>query len=176
MCPRLPVTMMPHSAFPGHGGWITRLDLRTLLRFLPLLVLVAAAAAAPRPVLAADPKQPGLQDPDAPDGGAKTAEGVFAVLDEDGNRRIDRAEWQTRKMAIFYLRDADQNLELSRGEVPGLAQDPFAKADLDRSGSLSGYEFNQAPFSRFEEADADDDVGISVNEFRAYIEGGGTAR
>lgn len=151
------------------------MDLRTRLCSLPILVL-AAAAAVPRPVFAADPKQPGLQDPDAPGGRAKTPGEAFAVLDEDGNGQIDRAEWQTRKMAIFYLRDADQNLELSHAEVPGLAQEPFAEADLDRNGSLSGYEFNQAPFSRFEQADADDDAGVSVNEFRAYIEGGGSAR
>lgn len=168
--------MMPHPAFAGHGDWTKAMDLRTLLRSLPILVLVAAAAALPRPVLAADPKQPGLQDLDALGGRAKSAEEAFAVLDEDGNGQIDRAEWQTRKMAIFYLRDADQNLELSHAEVPGLAQEPFAKADLDRNGSLSGYEFNQAPFSRFEEADADDDAGVSVNEFRAYIEGGAAAR
>lgn len=140
------------------------MNARIRLYLLIFALVTVASSVMPRAVSAADP---------AP---AKTPEEAFAVLDEDGNGQIDRAEWQTRKMAVFYARDADRNLELSRRELPGLAPDAFSKADLDRNGTISGYEFNQAPFSRFDDANTDDDEGVSVSEFRAYIEGGGAAR
>jgi hypothetical protein len=133
------------------------MTLRALLGSLPLLLLLAAGAAL-----------------GAPAGGAKTTADAFGVLDVDGNGQIDRAEWQSRKMAVFTLRDRDGDLQLSRGELPGVPHQAFSEADLNKDAAISGYEFNQAPFSQFDKADtdADDDVGVSAAEFRAYIEAG----
>lgn len=100
---------------------------------------------------------------------AKTAEALFAVLDENGDGRIDRAEWQTRKMAIFYTRDVDNDFQVSRDEMPRLTRSRFDETDLNKDGFLSGYEFNQAPLSRFDDADEDGDGNITIGEFRGYM-------
>lgn len=96
---------------------------------------------------------------------------LFAALDADGNGRVDRAEWKTRKMAIFYIRDVNGDIQLSRQEMPGLAADVFAKADLNNDGMLSGYEFNQAPFTQFEAAatGAAAADGVTLDGFKAYL-------
>ncbi|MCU0893545.1 MAG: EF-hand domain-containing protein [Rhodospirillales bacterium] len=146
--------MMPDPAFHGLGRTKT-MNLRTLLGALPLLLLLHLGGAGGAP-------------PDS----ARTADDAFGLLDVDGNGQIDRAEWQSRKMAVFTLRDRDEDLQLRRGELPGVPQPAFAAADLNNDGAISGYEFNQAPFSQFDKADADDDVGVSAKEFRAYIETG----
>lgn len=136
-------------------------------------LLLAAALAAPATAAESKPSAPGL---DARSEDVRTADEVFAALDEDGNGRVDRAEWQIRKMAIFYVRDENHDLQLGRDELPKLGREPFGDADLDEDGSLSGYEFNQATFSRFEHADADDDGAVSAGEFRTYMATGGNAR
>jgi hypothetical protein len=102
----------------------------------------------------------------------KTAspEALFSALDSDGSGGIDRAEWQTRKMAIFYMRDRNNDIQLSPEEIPGLAPERFAAADLNKDGVLSGYEFNQAALSQFDAADRNSDGVVSVAEFRAYTE------
>lgn len=150
-----PPMMMADPAHAGSPRRTKTMTLRTLLGTLPVLLFIGGGAAL-----------------GAPAGGAKTADDAFGVLDVDGNGQIDRAEWQSRKMAVFTLRDSDEDLQLSRGELPGLQQPAFTEADLNKDGVLSGYEFNQASFSQFDKADADDDVGVSVDEFRAYIETG----
>lgn len=101
---------------------------------------------------------------------ASPPEQLFATLDSDGNGEIDRAEWQTRKMAIFYMRDRNNDLVLSRDELPGLDATRFVEADLNGDGVLSGYEFNQAAFAQFDKADRDGDGVLSLVEFRAYAQ------
>lgn len=147
--------MMADPAQAGSPRRTKTMTLRTLLGTLPVLLLIGGGAAI-----------------GAPASGAKTTEDAFGLLDVDGNGQIDRAEWQSRKMAVFTLRDSDENLQLSRGELPGVPQQAFSEADLNKDAAISGYEFNQAPFSQFDKADADDDVGVSAAEFRAYIETG----
>lgn len=142
-------------------------------------LLVGGACASAFAGLAAEPKAPaGGAGAETPGGKARTVEAVFAVLDEDGSGTVDRAEWQTRKMTIFYLRDIDNDFRLSRSEMPGLARNPFDAADADKDGYLSGYEFNQAAFSRFEGADTGGggDGKVSGSEFRSYMENAGTPR
>lgn len=155
--------------------------LRRTLAATAVAVLVAAVSATAQPAPPAEPKPPiaapGL---DARGDRARTAEDAFTVLDDDGSGQVDRAEWQTRKMAIFYVRDVDNNLQLSRGELPKLGPDRFSEADLNKDGALSGYEFNQAAFSQFERADGDgngdSDGAVSASEFRVYMATGGGAR
>lgn len=107
---------------------------------------------------------------------ATSPEQLFAALDIDGNGRIDRAEWQARKMAIFYIRDRNNDIALSREEVPGLYKDRFAEADIDGDGRLSGFEFNQAAFAQFDKADLDSDGAITGEEFVLYLDALNTPR
>ena len=93
---------------------------------------------------------------------------LLAILDADGNGQIDRAEWQIRKMAIFYMRDRNNDSQLRPNELPGLDHAQFTAADLNGDGTLSGYEFNQAAFSQFYRADDDGDGIVSKQEFEAY--------
>lgn len=140
----------------------------------PAIVATFCAVAQSAP--AAEPKPPVGSGLDALGDRAKTADALFAVLDADGNGRIDRPEWQTHKMAIFYRRDVNNDIQLSRGELPGLAQDRFSEADFNMNGVLSGYEFNQAAFSQFDKADTDGDGSLSESEFRGYMAAIGAAR
>lgn len=101
---------------------------------------------------------------------ATSSEQLFSTSDSDGNGQIDRAEWQTRKMAIFYIRDRNNDIALSRDEIPGLDSTRFAEADLNGDGALSGLEFNQAAFSQFDKADRNADGVVSRDEFSVYLE------
>ena len=143
------------------------LELRACGGALAVALLLAS------PAFAAGPASPPSLVPKSKQfqGKPTTADELFSVLDADGNGRIDRAEWKTRKMAIFYMRDVNGDIQLSREEVPGLAADVFAAADLNGDGMLSGYEFNQAPFTQFEDAakGAEAANGISLESFTAYV-------
>lgn len=136
---------------------------------LPLLLALVVAGVHPLPTAA----QSDLSENVIPEygkwaSGTASVEQLFSTLDSDGNGEIDRAEWQTRKMAIFYMRDRNNDIVLSRDELPGLDGTRFAEADLNGDGVLSGYEFNQAAFAQFEKADRDGDGVISADEFRAF--------
>ena len=136
---------------------------------LPLLLSLVVAGVHPLPTVA----QSDLSENVIPEygkwaSGTASVEQLFSTLDSDGNGEIDRAEWQTRKMAIFYMRDRNNDIALSRGELPGLDGTRFAEADLNGDGALSGYEFNQAAFAQFEKADRDGDGAISADEFRSF--------
>ncbi len=158
---------------PGRGS--RGVNMRSFYRLFGVsLVAMFSAAALAQEALAADPTSPLTLVPDFRQSNGKPASPaeLFSALDADGNGLIDRAEWKTRKMAIFYMRDVNGDVQLSRDEFPGLAADIFTKADLNGDGMLSGYEFNQAPFAQFEAAarGAEAADGISLDRFRTYIE------
>lgn len=146
----------------------------TFGRLIALVALVAACAGtgAPGQAAAADPASPMTIIPQYGKAGGKaeSPDQLFAALDSDGNGQIDRAEWQTRKMAIFYMRDRNNDIALSPEEIPGLNKTRFAEADLNGDGVLSGFEFNQAAFSQFDKADRNNDGAVSAEEFRLYLQ------
>ena len=99
----------------------------------------------------------------------RTPAGFFAMMDDNKDQRVDRAEFRFQKMQIYFLRDANQDDRLSKEELPSVSKTAFSAADLNRDGTLSGYEFNQAGFVKFEALDHNKDGYISLDEVRAYV-------
>lgn len=99
----------------------------------------------------------------------RTPAGFFAMMDENKDRRVDRAEFRFQKMQIYFLRDVNQDDKLSREELPYVSASAFGAADSNRDGTLSGYEFNQAGFAKFEALDHNKDGSITLDEVRAYV-------
>ena len=101
----------------------------------------------------------------AAESGAPTDKYIFQLMDMDGNQVIDRAEFITQKMMVFYVRDINRDLKLSASELPVFASDVFKSADADGDGSVSAFEFNQAEVGMFENLDENADALITFNEF-----------
>ncbi len=101
----------------------------------------------------------------AAESGAPTDKYIFQLMDMDGNQVIDRAEFITQKMMVFYVRDVNRDLKLSASELPVFASDVFKSADADGDGSVSAFEFNQAKVGMFENLDENADALITFNEF-----------
>jgi hypothetical protein len=99
----------------------------------------------------------------------RTPAGFFAMMDDNKDQRVDRAEFRFQKMQIYFLRDANQDDKLSREELPYVSKTAFGAADANRDGTLSGYEFNQAGFAKFEALDRNKDGFITLDEVRAYV-------
>jgi Ca2+-binding EF-hand superfamily protein len=101
----------------------------------------------------------------AAESGAPTDKYIFQLMDMDGNQVIDRTEFITQKMMVFYVRDINRDLKLSASELPVFATDVFKSADADGDGSVSAFEFNQAEVGMFENLDENADALITFNEF-----------
>lgn len=101
----------------------------------------------------------------AAESGAPTDKYIFQLMDMDGNQVIDRAEFITQKMMVFYVRDINRDLKLSASELPVFATDVFKSADADGDGSVSAFEFNQAEVGMFENLDENADALITFDEF-----------
>lgn len=101
----------------------------------------------------------------AAESGAPTDKYIFQLMDMDGNQVIDRAEFITQKMMVFYVRDINRDLKLSASELPVFATDVFKSADADGDGSISAFEFNQAEVGMFENLDENADALITFDEF-----------
>lgn len=101
----------------------------------------------------------------AAESGAPTDKYIFQLMDMDGNQVIDRAEFITQKMMVFYVRDINRDLKLSASELPVFATDVFKSADADGDGSVSAFEFNQAEVGMFENLDENADALITFSEF-----------
>lgn len=156
---------------------MTKLRLCQLLA--PAALIVACGLmGSDTPAAAAEGESPMTIIPEYGKSGAEATspEDLFATFDSDGDGRIDRAEWQTRKMAIFYIRDRNNDIALTRDELPGLDPELFADADRDGDGALSGLEFNQAAFTQFDKADRDNDGFVTRDEFGIYLESLNTPR
>ncbi len=90
---------------------------------------------------------------------------IFQLMDMDGNQEIDRSEFATQKMMVFYVRDTNRDLKLSASELPALADSLFKKFDTDGDGSVAALEFNQAKVGMFENLDGNADGIITFAEF-----------
>ena len=101
--------------------------------------------------------------------GDRSAEGVFNLVDRNGDGNIDRAELTNRKMAVFFLHDQDQDSRLSHEEFDGIVNDQtFAAFDSNGDGFISGFEFNQSELTKFETVDANGDNSIIFEEFDSF--------
>ena len=92
---------------------------------------------------------------------------AFALVDSNGDGRVDRTEFRVRKMYVFSQKDVNNDIKLSPNEIGALNADAFAAADSDGDGKLSGLEFNQADFTRFETLDDNGDGHITYGELLA---------
>lgn len=101
---------------------------------------------------------------------AAQIEGLFALLDANGDGVIDPQEFQLRKTEVFFRSVRDMDAAMTLGpEDTNLTSEAFAEADLDSDGRLSGAEFVQARFAQFELYDADSDQSITSAEFEGFI-------
>lgn len=89
---------------------------------------------------------------------------IFQLMDMDGNQEIDRGEFLTQKMMVFFIRDINRDLKLSMSELPVVADSVFKNIDADSDGSVSAIEFNQAKVGMFENLDGNADGIISFPE------------
>jgi Ca2+-binding EF-hand superfamily protein len=123
--------------------------------FVALLVLTAS------PAFAEDAPKP--HDPRA----------AFAETDENGDGRVDRAEFHHRLVEIFFHGDRDKDGYMTTAELTAVVVFPedFANADSDRDGRISLNEFVQVRFPTFDEVDTDHDGLLSVEEVVAAFEG-----
>jgi len=98
-----------------------------------------------------------------------TPAGLFGMMDQNKDQRVDRAEFRFQKMEVYFLRDTNRDDKLSREELPSVSDTAFRAADANRDGTLSGYEFNQAGFAKFEALDHNKDGFITLDEVHAYV-------
>lgn len=96
--------------------------------------------------------------------GEPTDEYIFQLMDMDGNQEIDRSEFATQKMMVFFIRDINRDLKLTTTELPVVAASVFKSLDVDGDGSVSAIEFNQAKVGMFENLDGNADGIITFTE------------
>ena len=96
--------------------------------------------------------------------GEPTDEYIFQLMDLDGDQKIDRSEFATQKMMVFFVRDINRDLKLTATELPVVADSIFKNIDADSDGTVSALEFNQAKVGMFENLDGNADGIINFTE------------
>jgi len=129
------------------------------MRAISVLV-VAGIVLAVVPVLADDAAR--KDDPRA----------AFAESDLNRDRVIDRGEFQTRMVEVFYAADVNKDGFLDPTELKRLAfPEDFTDDDKDRDGRVSMHEFLRVRFHDFDLADTNHDGELSLEEVVAAYEG-----
>ncbi len=95
---------------------------------------------------------------------------LFDLMDNHGDGRISREEFNLKRMDAFFIRDANGDQQLSRAEIPGISDSLFAATDKNSDGSISALEFNQAEWLSFDAFDRNGDGFIDFDEFFGYSE------
>jgi Ca2+-binding EF-hand superfamily protein len=97
---------------------------------------------------------------------------AFAESDENGDGRIDRAEFVARLVEIFFHGDRDKDGLLTFAEMEQVVAFPedFRNADTGGDGKISMPEFLKARAGTFDAADADGDGLLSLEEIVAAYE------
>jgi Ca2+-binding EF-hand superfamily protein len=127
----------------------------TALRSLVVLALVLAAV----PVRAETP----------PSGDPRQA---FTETDTNKDGVIDRGEFNTRIVEVFYFADANRDGFLSAEEQKRLVfPEDFKDDDKDADGRISLREFLRVRFADFDRSDTDHDGVLSLDEVIAAYEG-----
>ena len=92
---------------------------------------------------------------------------LFRQLDENGDGRIDRVEFQTRKVLLLDTRDIDKNNYITPDEAL-ISEAEFAEADTDGDGRLSSLEWISARFTDFDTLDANGDGFLTFDEIEGF--------
>ena len=82
---------------------------------------------------------------------------IFELLDENGDQRVDRAEFRVGIVGAFEMLDANLDNALSRAELPSVMSSEFDKADHNNDGRLSAFEFVDSDFAKFTRYDLNKD-------------------
>jgi Ca2+-binding EF-hand superfamily protein len=97
---------------------------------------------------------------------------AFAESDENGDGRIDRAEFVARLVEIFFHGDRDKDGLLTFAELEPVVAFPedFRNADASGDGKISMPEFLKARAGTFDAADADGDGLLALEEVTGAYE------
>jgi Ca2+-binding EF-hand superfamily protein len=129
------------------------------MRAISVLV-VAGIVLAVVPVLADDAAR--KDDPRA----------AFAESDLNRDGLIDRGEFQTRMVEVFYAADVNKDGFLDPTELKRLAfPEDFTDDDKDHDGRVTMREFLRVRIRDFDAADTNDDGELSLEEVVAAYEG-----
>jgi hypothetical protein len=112
---------------------------------LALLALAAPAAAQPAPPVA-------------------TVRELHAVADRNEDGVIDRHEFATRQVDVFYFQDANKDGALTAAELPKNSGIDLQATDRNGDGKLQLPEFLEARDDQFEAADANHDGALTLAE------------
>ncbi len=89
---------------------------------------------------------------------------IFDLFDENGDQRVDRAEFRVWIVSAYEKLDTDKDNALSRAELPSIISSEFGKADHNNDGRLSGFEFIDSDFMKFVRFDLNNDGFVTYEE------------
>jgi hypothetical protein len=92
---------------------------------------------------------------------------LHAVADRNKDGVVDRHEFTTRQVDVFYFQDANKDGGLVASELPKNSGIDMKAADRNGDGKLQVSEFLEARDDQFEAADADHDGALSLAELEA---------
>jgi Ca2+-binding EF-hand superfamily protein len=109
------------------------------------------------------------QPPSAVDGKA-----AFEDSDRNHDGKLDRQEFATRVVDIFFLADTNKDGFLTIEELRAavVAPESAMKGDKNGDGRLSLQEFENRRFQEFQAADKDQDGELSLDEVLVTYEAG----
>jgi Ca2+-binding EF-hand superfamily protein len=94
----------------------------------------------------------------------------FRAHDKNGDKRIDRAEFQEWVVEGFYFRDKGHKGYLVQADLEGLASpEVFRALNRKGDGKLTMSEYLNALFQDFVAIDVDRNGSITVEEIEVYI-------
>jgi len=93
---------------------------------------------------------------------------LFQTLDTNGDKQIDRGEFNIQAMEIFYNIDKNKDGFLSLDEVL-MSEASFAGLDRQGKGKVSGFTFIDSEIMDFDKIDSDGDGFITFEELEALV-------
>ena len=97
---------------------------------------------------------------------------TMGLADRNGDRKIDREEYNQRMTEVFYFADVDKDGNLTIVELAAVEPvDPqaFQNADKDGNGKLTLGEFLYAVHIDFYTADTNRDGTIEMQELKVFM-------
>jgi Ca2+-binding EF-hand superfamily protein len=103
--------------------------------------------------------------PAGADSAEDSARAAFAETDRNGDGQVDRDEFYSRMVEMFYRADANKDGVLVPSELQTIDEDRvFEPADRNGDGKLTLNEYIDQRFESFDEADVNSDGVLSVQE------------
>jgi hypothetical protein len=145
--------------------------------YFPIMTALTVAvtlAASPTPRTSAPAHPPAKAAPGANNPSAGGPD-LFKHLDQNGNARIEQAEWQTLQQSRFDRLDANHNGTLTGAEMEqqGGASGGggrLARLDSNSDGAISKQEFVSGQLQMMQRLDKNQDGVLSKEEFARVTE------